>query len=212
MLEKVGGDKMEQVLTVVLPMYNSERQLRSSMSDILDLAPALSQPLSVVVVDDGSTDDTFETACELARLYPQVKVFRQAFRQGIGAALDLVRNRLSVEKVLVHDGISPVDVGQLQSMLKGAPGNLGCATAGTSSGESSGSRRFAAVRRLHDRMEQVHRASLTFRWLQLESPLVPRRSPILAQSRATQQSSPPVPAMPVPIVASPTGINLQPQG
>jgi cellulose synthase/poly-beta-1,6-N-acetylglucosamine synthase-like glycosyltransferase len=202
---------MDQVLTVVLPMHNSEHKLRSSISDILDLAPALSRPLEVVVVDDGSTDDTYETACELARLYPQVAVLRHAFRQGIGAALELVRNRLSVKKVLVHDGISPIDVGQLQSMLQVEPESCGCTSVAASSGESSGSRRFAAVRRLHDQMEQVHRGSLAFRWLQLENPLVPRRSQIMAPSRVAQQTRQPIPTTPVQIVAAPTGINMQTQ-
>ena len=202
---------MDQVLTVVLPMHNSERQLRSSVSDILDLAPTLSRPLEIVVVDDASTDDTYETACEFARLYPQVKVLRQAFRQGIGAALELVRNRFSVDKVLVHDGLSPIDVGQLRSLLQVIPENVSCSGAVTSSGESSGSRRFAAVTKLHLQMEQAHRGSQAFRWLQLESPLVPRRSPIMAQSRAPRPSGQPVGTTPIQIVAAPTGINMQPQ-
>lgn len=204
----LGDREMDQVLTVVLPVHNRERQLRSSVLDILDLVPVLSQPLEIVIVDDASTDDTYETACELARMYPQVAVLRQPLRQGIGATLELVRNRLSVDRVLVHDGISPIDAGQLQSMLQTA------AVGGDNStvSESSGSRRFAAVRRLHDQMEEVHRGSLAFRWLQLEGPVVPRRSRVTVKPRPSQQPSQPVVTMPIQIVASSMGIDMQPQG
>lgn len=171
---------MTQPLTVVLPMHNCERRLRSSVLDILDLAPLVSMELRIVVVDDGSVDDTYDIACELARLFPQLMVFRQPVRQGIGAALDLVRNRLRVEMVLVHDGISPIDAAQLQTLLQAERGQAGSSEKDLtlsrfSATESSGSRRFASVRLLHDRMEHAHRSVASFRWVQLEKPLVPRR-------------------------------------
>ncbi len=205
---------MDQPLTVVLPMHNCERQLRSSVLDILDLTTSMSRMLKIVVVDDGSTDETYETACELARLYPQLTVFRQPMRQGLGAALDLVRNRLAVEMVLVHDGVSTIDVAQLQTMLRNE-----CAmespperTAQSSpfTTQSSGSRRFAAVRELHNRMEQAHRSATCFRWMQLEKPLVPRR----CQPTSPSDSQEAMLSLPVavPIANLPMGMNPLPQG
>ncbi len=171
---------MDQPLTVVLPMHNCERQLRSSVIDILDLTFTTSEMFQIVVVDDGSTDDTYETACELARQYPQLTVLRQPFRQGLGAALDLVRNRMDVQAVIVHDGISVIDVAQLQNMLQtgcvGESSGIACAPPSESKILSNGSRRFAAVRALHNQMEQAHRSTMScFQWMQLEKPLVPRR-------------------------------------
>ncbi len=204
---------MEQSLTVVLPMHNCERQLRSSVLDILDLTSSASQRMKIVVVDDGSTDETFETACELARQYPQLTVLRQPVRQGMGAALDLVRNRLAVEMVLVHDGISAIEVAQLQTMLQEESANeksQGKAMMPSDSAmQSSGSRRFASVRALHDRMEMAHRTAACFQWMQLEKPLVPRRSQMSYQSD-TQEKKPAAGA-PISFGNLPTGIGFVPQ-
>lgn len=175
----MGDIALNQPLTVVLPMYNRERMLISSVMDILELSPMLSTAIEVVVVDDGSTDETYETACELARVYPQVTVLRQSVHQGLGAALDLVRRRLNVEMVVVHDGVSPVDASQLKAVVKSNPQSEGylqqSRTRAASMVDSVGSRRFASIRALHDSMEHAHRSMTGFCWLQLEKPLVPRR-------------------------------------
>ncbi len=194
-------------------MCNRERQLRSSVLDILDLTASVSRALKIVVVDDGSTDETYETACELARLYPQLTVLRQPVRQGMGAALELVRRRMAVERVLVHDGVSTIDVAQLQAMLqmesaREHPNESGahpCDSTTQSFGQSSGSRRFSDVRVLHSRMEQVHRQATCFRWMELKKPLVPRRcqviSPALASPGTTLATG--MLATGIPLVKSP---------
>jgi glycosyltransferase involved in cell wall biosynthesis len=108
---------LNQQLTVVLPMHNMERRIRSSVHDLLDLSVSIRVPLSIVIVDDGSTDDTFETACEMARMYPQIQVLRQSFRSGLGSALELIRNRLNLDMAIVHDGVSPIDPAELKELL-----------------------------------------------------------------------------------------------
>ncbi len=195
-------------------MHNCEHQLRSSVLDILDLASSATRMLKIVVVDDGSTDDTYETACELARLYPQLTVLRQPVRQGLGAALDFVRNRLAVEMVIVHDGVSTIDVAQLQTMLQAENANRNPAEKAEpvcdSAMQSSGSRRFAAVRVLHDRMEQAHRTATCFQWMQLEKPLVPRRCQTAAYPSGMQEEMP-AKGMPIAFTNLPTGMGFVPQ-
>ena len=113
------------------------------------------RPLTVAIVDDGSTDETYETACELARDFPQVCVFRQPLRGGLGPVLEQVRLRLGVTEAIVHDGIGTIDVHELAAMLTTPSG------AATQSEppalEGRGSRRFAAVTALNARM--AHAAS-----------------------------------------------------
>ena len=61
------------------------------MLEVLELANMFADEFSIVIVDNGSTDETYETACELARTYPQIKVLRQSVRQGLGRVLEMVR-------------------------------------------------------------------------------------------------------------------------
>jgi len=190
-------------------MYNRERQLRSSVVDLLDLAPAMRRPLAIVVVDDGSTDETYETACELARQYPRLTVLRQPFRQGFGAALDLVRNQLGPELVVVHDGVSAIDAAQLQALMHADTTTARDAQPRSTAHESSGSRRFAGLRTLHNRMEVAHRLATSFRWMQLEKPLVPRRRS--TASRPTDSACPSI-GLPIEIGNVPLGIVPTPRG
>ncbi len=199
----MGDITLNQPLTVVLPMFNRERQIRSAVVDILELSPTLSTSIEVVVVDDGSTDETYETACELARAYPQVTVFRQSVRQGLGAALDLVRRRLDVDRVLIHDGVSPVDASQLKAAVESTPQSEAAVQQSMMRSESaldaSGSRRFASVRALHDRMERTHRSVSGFCWLQLEKPIVPRRRAVALGSSEINVLGMPTAAITPPI-------------
>ena len=50
------------VLSVVIPALNEADHLRSSLKSICEYFEARSIPTEIVVVDDGSTDDTVEVA------------------------------------------------------------------------------------------------------------------------------------------------------
>ena len=170
---------LNQPLTVVLPMVNFERQLRTSVLEVLELAYVFTHDFSIVIVDNGSTDETYETACELARTYPQIQVLRQSVRQGLGRVLEMVRNNFAREMVVVHDGVSPIDIAQLKTLLKSGDStnaDLAAESMRDATGQgTSASRRFASLRALHDGMEHVHRSPRGFCWMKLEKPLMPRR-------------------------------------
>ena len=51
---------LNEQLTVVLPMHNNEREIRSSVHSILEFSVQARLSLDLVIVDDGSTDDTYE--------------------------------------------------------------------------------------------------------------------------------------------------------
>jgi hypothetical protein len=165
---------LDSAVTIVLPVHNAERTLRPMIMGILDLATAPTRRLTVAIVDDGSTDETFEAACELARDYPQVRVFRQPYPQGLGPALEQVRLKLRVEEVIVHDGVGPMDLDELGGLLGAAPSRA-AAVAHEAPEEGRGSRRFAAVTALNARMAEAHRAVASFHWLRLAEPARPRR-------------------------------------
>jgi glycosyltransferase involved in cell wall biosynthesis len=66
-------------ISVVIPSYNRLQTLITAIESVLRQTSAVDE---IIVVDDGSTD---ETASEIARLYPQVKLIQQVNR-GVSAA------------------------------------------------------------------------------------------------------------------------------
>ena len=161
-------------VTIVLPVHNAERTLRPLVTRILELTTAPARRLTVVIVDDGSTDETFEAAGEIARDFPQVRVFRQPYQGGLGAALEEIRRRLRVDEVILHDGVGPVDLDELANLLAAAPAPAAAAIDAPAS-PGRGSRRFAAVAALNARMSEAHRSIASFHWMKLAEPPRPRR-------------------------------------
>ena len=99
---------MSESLSVILPVQNAENQLQEIVTELLNVVSELTSDFELMIVDNGSTDDTEEVSMELARMYPQVNTFRQsevtdemvAARKGIA--------RTSGDMVLIHDIHSPL--------------------------------------------------------------------------------------------------------
>ncbi len=73
--------------SVVIPAYNEERRLESSLTEIRRYLRADGRSAEVILVDDGSHDGTASLGGELARDWPELRVIRHAINQGKGAAV-----------------------------------------------------------------------------------------------------------------------------
>ena len=168
---------MHSTATIVLPVHNRERTLRPEVLRILDLAEILHRRVVVAIVDDGSRDGTYETACELARQFPQVRVLRHPYQRGLGAALEQVRLRLGAQQVVAHDGIAAIDLDELADLLAAPeePSSTNLSTLRETATEPCGSRRFATPTAHNFRLPAPPRALASFRWLGLDEPVKPRR-------------------------------------
>ena len=76
----------------------------SEVVRVNELASELTDRFSILIVDDGSTDDTYDTACDLALQFPQVSVVRLANQRGLGPAIESIRHRVTAEVVVVQCG------------------------------------------------------------------------------------------------------------
>ena len=59
---------MNKSLTIVLPVHNGESKLRSCVREILEVASDMTSAFGILIVDDGSTDATYEVAEELSKV------------------------------------------------------------------------------------------------------------------------------------------------
>lgn len=74
-------------LTVVLPCYNEEANIRSTIDDVLAWFDAAGVPGTVVVVDDGSRDTSRDIVRQLASADSRVRLVPHDVNQGYGAAV-----------------------------------------------------------------------------------------------------------------------------
>ncbi len=95
--ERISG--YEPTITVVIPLFNEGRSIYDTIASIV----ALDYPkdkLSVTVVDDCSTDDSFHWASEAARAFPNVRVIQNPHnmgkRKGINHAVRLATSEIIV--------------------------------------------------------------------------------------------------------------------
>jgi N-acetylglucosaminyltransferase len=95
--ERISG--YEPTITVVIPLFNEGRSIYDTIASIV----ALEYPrdkLSVTVVDDCSTDDSFHWASEAARAFPNVRVIQNPHnmgkRKGINHAVRLATSEIIV--------------------------------------------------------------------------------------------------------------------
>lgn len=68
---------MNDSLSVVVPVRNAERSLVAQVGALLDVLPDLTSRFELILVDDGSTDQTIDLACTLVRQYPQLRLVRR---------------------------------------------------------------------------------------------------------------------------------------
>ncbi len=94
---------MNPTLSVVLPVQNAEHRLAAQVGALLDVLPDLTRRFEVLVVDDGSTDDTAHVAGELATCYPQVRFARHSVPLGLTEAIQTGLDHTEGEIVLVGD-------------------------------------------------------------------------------------------------------------
>ena len=69
-------------LSVVIPLYNEQGNVRPLVSRLIETLSRLSLSWEVIIVDDGSTDGSFEILRELAAGEPRLRVLR--FRRNFG--------------------------------------------------------------------------------------------------------------------------------
>jgi glycosyltransferase involved in cell wall biosynthesis len=74
-------------LSYFFPAHNEAANLRGLLEEALATLPGLAEAFEIVVVDDGSKDDTPGIAHELAAANPEVRVVRHPTNLGYGAAL-----------------------------------------------------------------------------------------------------------------------------
>ena len=97
-------------LSVVVPCFNEEGNIAGVVSQAAEVGRRLTSELEIVVVDDGSTDETARVLDALQRHTPELKIVTHLRNRGYGAAVRSGLDEASLEVVFLTDGDGQFDL------------------------------------------------------------------------------------------------------
>ena len=98
-VEPRSNSEIPTCLSVVVPVYNEEATVARVALTVLEQRPVQ----DLIVVDDCSTDRTWEILQELGRKESRLKLFRHGSNQGKGAALRTGLRQATAPIVIIQD-------------------------------------------------------------------------------------------------------------
>ncbi|HZU70238.1 MAG TPA: glycosyltransferase [Ktedonobacteraceae bacterium] len=104
-------------LSVILPAYNEEQVIASTIFDVLAVLTGWHMDFEVLVVNDGSTDRTGAIVAAIAGTYPQVRLITHPINQGYGAALASGFAAASKDLTFFMDSDGQFDIRDLQQFF-----------------------------------------------------------------------------------------------
>ena len=115
-------------LSVIILAYNDAQALPALVEEMAQaLRPVFSQ-YEVIIVNDGSQDATLETAQDLSRSYPEIKIVSHDKNQGVGKAFQSGLSAARYDFIGFIDGdgqYSPADFPRLFTEIRDADAALG---------------------------------------------------------------------------------------
>ena len=102
--------------SVVIPAFNEARRLPRYLEEVLACFDGRGEPYEVIVVDDGSTDDTAATVRNLARQHASLSLLALPRNHGKGAAVRAGMLAARGEYRLFTDADGATPIGELKRL------------------------------------------------------------------------------------------------
>ena len=104
-------------LSVVIPVYNEEENVEPLVEEIQAAVEPLKRPYEIILIDDGSQDQTFAVLRRLHKHYPCLRVIRLKRNFGQTAALAAGLSHANGDVVVMMDGDGQNDPRDIPALL-----------------------------------------------------------------------------------------------
>jgi len=104
-------------LSVVIPAYNEERHILSTSMQVTNFLTRRAYSYEIIVVDDGSRDDTYYMAKSFAETNSNVLVLKNPRNEGKGAAVKNGVMAAQGEYILFMDADYSTPIEEVENML-----------------------------------------------------------------------------------------------
>ncbi|HUR55824.1 MAG TPA: glycosyltransferase family 2 protein, partial [Gemmataceae bacterium] len=104
-------------LSLVIPAYNEADVIATAVEEADAALGELFEPYEILVVDDGSSDDTAAIVERLAVAFPSVRLLRHQANHGYGAALRTGFETAAFDRIAFTDADCQFDLTDLAKMV-----------------------------------------------------------------------------------------------
>ena len=91
-------------MTVIIPLLNESRTLQPLCERLARVLNELTSDWEVIAIDDGSSDDTYETLCRIRAADPRIRILKLSRNFGKEAAICAGLRVASGDRVVLMDG------------------------------------------------------------------------------------------------------------
>jgi glycosyltransferase involved in cell wall biosynthesis len=105
-------------LSILMPVYNESAVVERCVSLVLSVALPENMERELVIVDDCSTDGTWDTLQRLAARFPQIQLCRQPHNRGKGAAVRAAIEKATGDFSLIQDADLEYDPSEYPRLLR----------------------------------------------------------------------------------------------
>ncbi len=106
------------MLSVIMPAYNESQSLKKTIEETMVTLQEHDLDYEIIVVDDGSTDNTYEIAASLVTQNPKIKPFSYKENRGRGYAIKYGFQQAKGDLVVLIDADSDLPPSQIPHLLE----------------------------------------------------------------------------------------------
>jgi glycosyltransferase involved in cell wall biosynthesis len=110
----------EMALSVVIPVYNEQNSILTVVASLDQTLAALGLPYEIILVDDGSTDQTSQKIRELPARFPHLVTLTHEENRGYGAALKTGISRSAFDRIMIIDADQTYTVDEIPRLVEAA--------------------------------------------------------------------------------------------
>ena len=108
---------MKQSVSIVIPAFNEEKNIELAVQNVISAVKDNIEDYEIIIVNDGSTDRTKETAQKLAIRNKRIKVLHHPRNLGLGFAVKSALNVASKTHITFFPGDNDMSSGSITDLI-----------------------------------------------------------------------------------------------
>lgn len=105
-------------LSIVIPVYNEEKNIIPTIKNIYTAIRNLNLKIEILIINDGSTDNTNIKLDILKKKYKEIKIYKNKINRGFGFSFKLGLKLAKKKRFLLLPGDNPIDKINLRKFIK----------------------------------------------------------------------------------------------